>query len=272
LSGRSPQQRAVVRSGRPGRVVEIEGVVFQCDADDTLSGLLIRPLQELSHRLRGRPGRASLGVPLATHAGIRVQIAAPNGKVRRYVVEQLNGTLLQNVANGLSWTPWRDFKSREGGGWDVTVPAVAFDGVELEDVRAAVENLNQELGQPFYREVCTAFIERVFDGKRLFEHVELVDRLVPGPGPRIPEPAAPLFKPDAKLSRRARHLLRVDELTVVRADVDQAKASGWPPHSGLSFRDVGRRLNEDWLRPARVWYWVLAQIERMWILRSPRRN
>jgi hypothetical protein len=188
---------------------------------------------------------------LANHAGIRVRILFADGKARRYVVEQLNGTLLQNVANGLCWTPWREFKLREGGGWDVTVPAVAFEGVELENVRSALETLNQEMGQPFYREVCTAFIERVFGGKRLFEPVELVDRLVPGPGPRIPEPAAPRFKPDARLSRRARHLLRADELRAARAG------------------DAVQLLNEEQLRPARLGYWLAAQIERVWSLRSP---
>ena len=172
---------------RPGRVVGIDGIVFQCDADDALSSLLIRPIQELSLRFRGRSRRAgSGGVPLANHAGIRVRIAGADGRVQPYVVEQLNGTLVQNVANALSWTPWRDFKRREGrGGWDVTVPATAFAGVAPADVLAAIEALNREPGRPFYRELCTAFIERIFGGRPLFDDVEVLDWLVPGPGPRI---------------------------------------------------------------------------------------
>src|ERR1043165_348075 len=125
---------------QPGRVVGIDGIVFQCDADDAISSLIIRPIQELSLRFQGRPRRAdSWGVPLANHAGIRVRIAGADGRAHLYVVEQLNGTLVQNVANALSWTPWRDFKLREGrGGWHVTVPATAFEGLEPADVLAAI--------------------------------------------------------------------------------------------------------------------------------------
>lgn len=230
-------------SHRPGPVVEVEGVVFQCDADDSVSGLLVRPLQELSRRLRGRPRHPFLpGVPLANHAGIRVRIACPDGSVRRYVVEQLNGTLVQNVFNALSWTSWRDFKARQGNGWDVTVPAEAFEGVEPADVRRARDILNYETGQPFYYEVCTAFVERVFGGRQLFDAVEILDLLVPGPGPRIPEPAAPRFKSGADLPRRARVLLRVGD------------------EAGI--RDTVRPVGQQGLGVVRLAYWIVAQIGR----------
>jgi hypothetical protein len=226
-------------------VIEVEGVVFQCDADDSVSGLLVRPLQELSRRLRGLPRHALLpGVPLANHAGIRVRVACPDGTVRRYVVEQLNGTLVQNVFNALSWTPWREFKARQGGGWDVTVPPEAFEGVEAADVLAARDILNHETGQPFYYEVCTAFIERVFGGRQLFDGIEIIDRLVPGPGPRIPEPAAPRFKASADLPRRAKYLLRIGDDT----------AGG----------DTVRPVGQQGLGVVRLAFWIVAQVGRAW--------
>ncbi len=42
------------RADRPGQVVGIDGVVFQCDIDHPISSLLIRPIEELSLRFRGR--------------------------------------------------------------------------------------------------------------------------------------------------------------------------------------------------------------------------
>jgi hypothetical protein len=258
-------------SQRPGEVVGIEGVVFQCDADDLVSGLLIRPVQGLSRRLRGAPvQRSSPGVPLANHAGIRVRVRGADGRVRRYVVEQLNGTLVQNVANGLCWTPWRDFRLREGGGWDVTIPATAFQGVDGQDVWHAIKMLNTEGGQPFYREVCTAFIERVFGGRRMFGHIEILDRLVPGPGPRIPEPAAPLLKAESKLSRRAKHLLQVDDLRALEAQLAYADAAA---RAGLDDEatDAAARAKHQLHRHRRgamvVCYWLLTQLGAHWSAR-----
>jgi hypothetical protein len=267
---RTEQARDI--SHRPGQVVGIDGIVFQCDADDTISGLLIRPVQELSRRLRGR-GRQDLsrGVPLANHAGIRVRIAHADGRVRLYVVEQLNGTLVQNVTNALSWTPWRAFKEREGRrGWDVTVPPTVFQGVEPADVSGAVDSLNRETGRPFIGEFCTQFIERTFGGRRLFDDVELLDRLVPGPGPRIPEPAAPLLEQHAPLSPRARYLLRVDQLPSVHTALESARAT---PDAATARRARDRavqQLNDPKRRPLRVVFWVLAQAGRLWALRGPR--
>lgn len=261
----SAQQPPSPHAHRPGRVVGIDGIVFQCDADDPISSLFIRPIQELSLRFRGRPRRAaSLGVPLANHAGIRVRMAGDDGRVHAYVVEQLNGTLVQSVADALSWTPWRDFKLREGrGGWDVTVPATAFEGVERADVLAAIDALNREPGRAFYREICTAFIERIFGGRQLFDDVEVLDWLVPGPGPRIPEPAAPCFKSNARLSRRARYLLRVDELPSVHVAVEAARAPE-SAHGGVTGDQALRSLTDQKRGPARVLFWFLAQLGRAW--------
>jgi hypothetical protein len=230
---------AIEASHRPGRVIGIDGIVFQCDADDAISALFIRPIQELSLRMRGEVRRPGWGIPLANHAGIRVRIVGVDGRVRPYVVEQLNGTLVQNVTNALSWTSWHGFKMREGrGGWDVTVPAVAFAGIEPSDVWTAIGALNRESGQPFYREFCTAFIERIFGGKHLFDDVEVLDWVVPGEGPRIPEPAAPCFKPDARLTPRARYLLRVED------------------------RPSERRLADTRHGAQRVLFWFVSQVGR----------
>src|SRR5690348_3714373 len=100
---------------RPGRMVAIEGIVFQADVDHPISTFLIQPVEELSIRVRRRSWRAKQpGVPLANHAGIRVRIDHGDGRQLPYVVEQLTGTLVQTLDNALSWTPWREFSAREG--------------------------------------------------------------------------------------------------------------------------------------------------------------
>ena len=252
------------RAHRPGQVVAIDGIVFQCDIDHPISSLLIRPLEELSRRFRGRAlTTVTGGVPLANHAGIRIRIRGSDGQVHRYVVEQQTGTLVQTLDNALSWTPWREFKLREGpGGWDATVPATAFEGIEPSDEVGAIEALNRESGRPFYREICTAFIERIFGGRQLFDDVEALDWVVPGPGPHIPEPAAPRFKSGAKLSGRARYLLRADELRSVRAAANAAQSLD-APRSGLTAEQAMRRLGDPKRAPARVLFWLLAQLSQL---------
>src|SRR2546430_5585627 len=109
----STQPQASPRAQRPGRVVGIDGIVFQCDVDHPISSLFIRPIEELSVRFRGRPRRAgSWGVPLANHAGIRVRIDGANGQVYPYVVEQQAGTLVQNGNKAPSWNPRPEIKIR----------------------------------------------------------------------------------------------------------------------------------------------------------------
>lgn len=266
-----PRPPTADRSRRPGRVVALHGIVFQCDADDPISWLFIRPLQQLSRQLRGRGAVGPRpSVPLANHAGIRVRVACPDGRMRTYVVEQLTGTVRQHFVNGLSWTPWKAFKAREAGGWDVTVPATAFAGVEPADVPVAIDRLNHWVGHPFYGEICTAFIERVFGGRPLFQEVAVLDRLVPGPGPRIPEPAAPVLKPDAELSERARQLLHVDSLAALHGDVERAKAaerSGRPAEAMLARDDAVRRFDRSRPTLGMVWFWMTAQLGRLWARR-----
>jgi hypothetical protein len=262
------QPQAAARAQRPGRVVAIDGIVFQCDVDHAIWSLFIRPIEELSVRFRGGRRRAgSWGVPLANHAGIAVRVDGDDGRLHRYVVEQQAGALVQNVGNALSWTPWREFKMREGrGGWDVTVPATAFEGVEPADVLAAVDALNREPGRAFYREICTVFIERIFGGGQLFDDVEVLDWLVPGPGPRIPEPAAPRFKSNARLGRRARYLLRVDELPAIHLAVDAAHAPD-PGRRGLTGDQALRRLSDPKRAPVRTLFWLQALLGRIWSVR-----
>jgi hypothetical protein len=130
-------------------------------------------------------------------------------------------------------------------------------------------NSNRESGRPFYREVCTAFIERIFGGRDLFDDVEVLDWLVPGPGPRIPEPAAPCFKSNARLSRRARSLLRVDELPAVHAAVEAAQAPD-PARPTATGDEALQRLSDQKRGPARVLFWFLAQLGRAWAVRRPR--
>jgi hypothetical protein len=253
---------AYVHAERPGRVVAIDGIVFQCDIDHPVSSLLIRPIEELSRRFRGQTAASESvrrGVPLANHAGIRVRIVGPDGRVRPYVVEQQTGTLVQTLENALSWTPWRAFRMREGrGGWDATVPATAFEGIEPPDVARAIDALNQESGRAFYREVCTSFIERIFGGRKLFADVEALDWLVPGPGPHIPEPATPRLKSNAKLSRRARYLLRVDELPAVHSAVGAAQ-SPEAAGSGAAGEQALSHLSNPKRAPGRVLFWLQAQ-------------
>jgi hypothetical protein len=199
-------------------------------------------------------------VPLANHAGIRVRVVGADRRVRAYVVEQQTGTLEQTLDNALSWTPWRAFRLREGrGGWDVTVPATAFEGIEPSDVTQAIDALNQESGRAFYREMCTSFIERIFGGRQLFDDVEAIDWLVPGPGPHIPEPAAPRFKANARLSRRARYLLRVDELPAVHSAVGVAQSAD-APDAGRAAEQWLSQLNDPKRAPGRVLFWLWAQL------------
>jgi hypothetical protein len=143
----SAQQPPSAHPHRPGRVVGIDGIVFQCDADDPISSLFIRPIEELSVRFRGRSRRAeSLGVPLANHAG-------------------------------------------------------------------------------------------------------------------IPEPAAPRFKSNARLSPRARYLLRVDELPSIHEAVEAARAPE-PARGGVTGDQALQRLTDQKRAPARVLFWFLAQLGR----------
>lgn len=249
---------------RPGTVVGIDGVVFQCDADDPISALLIRPIQRLSRKLCGGSWTSDASRPLANHAGLRLQIVGADGRRGTYVAENLNGTLRQNFVNGLSWTRWAAFQRRSRGGWDALVPATAFRGIEAADVAAAVQALNRADGNPFVGEICTQFIERMFGGKRMFDQVELLEQLVSGL--RLPAPAAPIFKPDAKLSRRARHLLHADELATLHRDVEREKPATPDRPADASALSQDRALGRLATgRPSLggTWYWLCNELEHL---------
>jgi hypothetical protein len=204
---------------RPGRVTAIRGIVFQSDGRSTVGRLFIRPFEALDRWLVGilpRPGQPSL----AMHAGIHIEI----GDRGEYVVEQLVGSWYLDFRNGLNWTPYHDFAQRDRGGWDVTVPASDFRGVDEQVVEGALQRLNRIEGHPFIGEDCTAFIERAL-GRRLFADSPLLRWF--GVGVRIGDPALPLLRRNAQLEPVAREHLQfetISGLPAALADVDSPNA------------------------------------------------
>jgi hypothetical protein len=199
----------------------LRGVVFQSDARSAVGAALIRPLEALDRWAAGvgGPRRAAGAPPLAIHAGLHVVLA--DGQ--EVVAEQLIGTPYEALRRGLVWTPLERFRARDRGGWDVTVPATAFRGVDAAAAAAALARLNREPGRPFVREDCTAFVERTFGGRRLFADSPALRAL--GLRWRAGDPALPLLRPDAALDARARRLLRVDALAGLPA-ADPAAPGG----------------------------------------------
>lgn len=189
-------------SARPGRIVEIKGVAFQSDNSSVIGELFIRPLESFD-RWQAGLARGDGESPLAMHAGLHV--VAEDG--REFVAEQLVGTLFEDFRDALNWTPLAEFRRREASGWDVTVPATAFRGIDDAAVAEAVATLNVVRGHAFAGEDCTMLIERVFGGRRLFGDSPTGQAL--GLGLRVGDPALPLLRDDAALDGRARHLLRV---------------------------------------------------------------
>ncbi len=187
---------------RPGRVAELKGVIFQSDNSSVIGALFIRPLESFDRWQAGLL-RGTGDKPLAMHAGLHVVME--DGK--EFVAEQLVGTLFEDFRDALNWTPLEEFRTREASGWDVTVPATAFRGVDDRTVEQAVAALNKVRGHGFVGEDCTMFVERVFGGRRLFGDSPTGQAL--GVGLRVGDPALPLLRPDAALDERARHLLRV---------------------------------------------------------------
>jgi hypothetical protein len=208
---------------RPGEVTAIRGIVFQSDGQSTIGRIFIRPFEALDRWVVGilpRPGEPSL----AMHAAIHVQIDGG----RDYVAEQLVGSFYMDFHNGLNWTPYDQFKQRDRGGWDVTIPATAFRQVDERLVEQTVHGLNQIQGHPFLGEDCTAFIERAFGGKRLFADSPLLRGL--GIGMRVGDPALPLLRPDATLDQDARTRLQFDaikQLPDALADVEAPNVRLW---------------------------------------------
>jgi hypothetical protein len=205
---------------RPGRVVELRGIIFQSDAVSVLGAWIIRPVETLDMHFAGL-GRSWDSPALAMHAGLHV--ALEDG--REFVVEQLFGTPREDFLDGLNWTPLETFRARDHSGWDVTVPPAAFRQVDEEVVEEAVRFLNSIRGRPFFDEDCTMLIERAFGKRRLFADSPTAKTL--GFGMRVGDPALALLKPNAWLDSRAERLLRADFL---RALPDPATA--WDSPNG----------------------------------------
>jgi hypothetical protein len=212
---------------RPGRVTALLGIIFQSDGTSWVGEIFIRPVEAFDRwqaGLTSAPGTASL----AMHAGLHVALA--DG--REFVAEQLVGTWFENFEDALNWTPLADFQARDHDkGWDVTVPATEFRGVDAAAVQRAIDFLNVVAGHPFFGEDCTGFVEKAFGGRRLFGDSPTARNL--GIGLRVGDPALPLLRRDCQLEPRAEALLRV---STVR-DQDDPLAGHEAPNARVS---VGR--------------------------------
>jgi hypothetical protein len=203
---------------RPGRVVDLRGIVLQSDKTSALGAWLIRPVEMLDLHLAGL-GRPMDAPALAIHAGLHVVLE--DG--REFVVEQLFGTPREDFVDGLNWTPLKTFRERDHAGWDVTVPATAFRGVDENVVHEVVEFLNRIEGRPFFGEDCTTLIERAFGKRRLFADSPTAQAL--GFGIRVGDPALTLLKPGVWLDPDAERLLRAN---ILRALPDPTTPSDAP--------------------------------------------
>ena len=203
---------------RPGQVVVLRGIIFQSDASSVIGELFIRPLEAFDRWQAGLARRMG-DTPLAMHAGLHVVIE--DG--REFVAEQLVGSMFEDFHDALNWTPLEAFRRREAAGWDVTVPATAFRGIDDAAVAEAVANLNTVRGHAFVGEDCTKFVERMFGKRRLFGDSPTGMSL--GIGLRVGDPALPLLRPDAELDSRTRELLRV---SVVSRQPDPLAAQDAP--------------------------------------------
>jgi hypothetical protein len=160
------------------------------------------------------------------HAGLHVRLE--DG--REMVAEQLVGSFELDFRNGLNWTPLEQFRERDHGGWDLTLAARAFRGVDESVESEVVRRLNAIQGRPFVGEDCTAFIERAFGGRRLFADSPLLRRL--GIAARVGDPALPLLRPEARLDEHARRLLHADALKQLPdplADPESPNVRFWLP-------------------------------------------
>ena len=79
------------------------------------------------------------------------------------MAEQLVGSLYLDFRNGLNWTPFENFRQRDRGGWDVTVPATAFRGIEARTVDETVERLNRGINR------CSELVDA--GTRELLEHI-----------------------------------------------------------------------------------------------------
>ena len=205
-------------AGRPGRVVELKGVIFQSDDSSVVGAVFIRPIETFD-RWQAGLSRIPGDAPLAMHAGLHVVLE--DG--REFVAEQLVGSLFEDFKDGLNWTPLERFRAREATGWDVTVPATCFRDITESVVHRTLDFLNAVQGRPFFGEDCVGFIERAFGGRRLFG--DSPTGLALGIGLRVGDPALPLLRRDSRLDERASRLLRV---STVRAQADPLADSDAP--------------------------------------------
>lgn len=219
---------AAPASERPGRVRDLKGIIFQSDNSSLVGEVLIRPIETFDRWQAGLT-RGRGDAPLAMHAGLH--LALEDG--REFVAEQLVGSLFEDFKDGLNWTPLEHFRTREGSGWDLTVPATSFRGISEAVVNRAVDFLNAVEGRPFFGEDCVGFIERVFGGRRLFG--DSPTGLALGLGLRVGDPALPLLRSNAPLDGEAARLLRV---SAVQAQPDAVAASDAPN----AHRQLGRTL------------------------------
>ena len=203
---------------RPGKVTELRGVALQSDGSSTIGALFIRPIETFD-RWQAGLSQTTGEKPLAMHVGLHVVIE--DG--REFVAEQLIGSWFEDFDDGLNWTPLESFEGREEAGWDVTVPATAFRGIDDAAVAEAIENLNTLRGHAFAGEDCTMFVERIFGKRRLFGDSPTGRAL--GLGLRIGDPALPLLRRDVELDPRTEQLLRVK---TVRAQPDPLAAHDAP--------------------------------------------
>jgi hypothetical protein len=89
---------------RPGRVVELRGIILQSDKSSFAGAWVIRPVEMLDLHLAGI-GRSPDAPPLAMHAGLHVVLEDD----REFVVEQLLGDPREDFVDGLNWTPLETF-------------------------------------------------------------------------------------------------------------------------------------------------------------------
>jgi hypothetical protein len=209
---------------RPGAVVELRGIIFQSDGRSRFGEWIIRPFAKLDRLVAGIETLSTGAPSLAMHAALHVVLDV-DGQRRDYVVEQIVASPYAGVHNGISWTPLEEFRRRDRGGWDTTLPPQAFRAVDAAAVEQAIGRLNRIDGRPFIKENCVNFIERVFGCRRMFADSPLLHRL--GLNVAVKDPALPLLRSDAQLDTRTRHLLRVDALArlpdaIGRATPDRA--------------------------------------------------
>jgi hypothetical protein len=181
---------------RPGRVQKLMGIIFQSDQKSVLGSWIIRPVEMLDRWLAGL-GRSPDNPSLAMHVGIHVLI--DDG--REFVVEQLVGTAFEDFVDGLNWTPLETFRARDRGGWDVTIPATAFRGIDNDIVEGPIDFLNMISVRPFFDEDCTKMVERAFGKRRMFADSPAARTV--GFGLRVGDPTLALLRPDFRLDDRS---------------------------------------------------------------------